>query len=158
MFKVNSSQPGPSALLSALHTHMLMSFLHKHIHQHQSKSSLVCVRYEHFFPPPQLCAEADERSLISFLFLSVALSKLCQAKYLPQLGDIPGHSPHSQRPGTSRNWKSTLSFFLLNEDIRSCLDFGNYSILTVDASKFSVLRKILKTWCSTEKKVREINM
>ncbi len=52
MFKVNSSQPGPSALLSTLHIHMLMSYLHKHTHAHtrthQSESSVVCVRCEHF--------------------------------------------------------------------------------------------------------------
>lgn len=104
-----------SSSVHSSHTHADELSAHTHTRQ-----SVVCVKYDHLLHLHSSVQSQMRGSLISFLFLSVALSQLWQAKYLPVLGDIPGHSPHSLRPGTSRNWKSTLSVFLLNEDIRGC--------------------------------------
>jgi len=71
MFKVKDS-----TLPSTLHAHMMM-MRYPHTHTHTRVRDVWCVSGE------------MRGVLISFLFSSAAL---WQAKYLPQLGDIPGHS------------------------------------------------------------------
>lgn len=113
---VQSKQQSTWTLCSGVHSsHTHADELSAQTH---TKSSVVCVRYKYFFPPPQLCGEGNERC----------------AHFFPLFKCFPLTAPAGQIFATTgrHSWAlpslteaRNLSVFLLNEHIRGCQGLRN---------------------------------